>query len=120
MRTIEADQLPNEIIHAITNGRTTIIGGGLVYDYMQLQPKEKGKIDINGQKYTIQCMGLVDITEAGGKEKMLKALDLKSEQSSKFQVHKDWFNGFGKLYVYTIKSKLDGTTSEEAERETEV
>ena len=105
MKQIDGTQLSNEIIHTIVGGKNTIVGGSHTYDYMQLKPKEKGKLNLNDKNYKVTCDGFLSVEEAGGRERVMVRLGIESPSSSKFQIFKDWLEGFGKLYVYTIEQQ---------------
>lgn len=57
---------------------------------------------IGGKPYNVTNRGLLTVTEAGGKEAILKADGAESENDLMYKQTKDWVNGKGKLYVYDI------------------
>jgi hypothetical protein len=59
----------------------------------------------NGTDFFITNRGLLNIEEAGGKEKMLMS-EAFGENGPMFKQTVEWLDGIGKLYVYDI-NKLD-------------
>lgn len=59
----------------------------------------------NKVDFFITNNGLLTIDEAGGKESILKS-ECFGESGPKYKQTRDWLNGKGKLYVYSIKSVI--------------
>lgn len=63
-------------------------------------------VNLGGKSFNVTNKGLLSIEEAGGKEAILKSEGISKVEDFKFQQTKDWINGKGKLYVYSISSDM--------------
>lgn len=81
--------------------KTTTVRSARQYMSIGLREgNESGFYYVNNVLFEVECLGLMNIEQAGGVEKMLKSEGLDSIEDCMFQQTKNWFKGKGKLYVY--------------------
>lgn len=89
----------------LTGEKTTTTRSKKANEQIGMFVDETCVTSFNGTDFFITNRGLLNIEEAGGKDKMLVS-EAFGEEGPMFKQTKEWLDGIGKLYVYDIK-KLD-------------
>lgn len=100
-------QMQPDNVQKILNGvKTSTVRSQEQADKIGIRAGQSELVKIGGKIFKVTNKGLLTIEEAGGKEAILKSEGVSKVEDFKYQQTKDWVNGKGKLYVYTIESEM--------------
>lgn len=87
----------------IAGVKTTTVRSPLQYIQIGLSVSETGIWSTRGKDFLITNKGYLTIEEAGGIETILKSEGVNSINQFGYKQTKEWVNGNGRLYVYSIQ-----------------
>lgn len=102
MKKVTVQMQPDNIQKIIAGIKTSTIRSESQANVIGLNIGESGIVKFSNTEFIIINKGLMSISEAGGKDAVVQSEGLQNESEFKYQQTKDWVNGKGKLYVYSI------------------